>query len=115
MVEKKSRFTFVNNYDTALTVKENTFVPDELPKKRSRHERGSSSDSVEANKKKKHKKDKKKRKQKSSSSDDSSGDDEQARIRNAAIAQIELKFNHKDNPKPERDARLKDEPLPKVN
>jgi len=117
MVEKKQRFTFVNNHDTALTAK-----PDpEIPKKRSRRERGSSSSSDEAFEKakkrlKKEKRDKKEKKAKKrdSSSSESSGDDEQSRIRNAAIAQIAEKFNYRGEQKPERDAS-KDEPAPKVN
>jgi pre-mRNA-splicing factor ATP-dependent RNA helicase DHX15/PRP43 len=113
MVEKKSRFTFVD--DNALTAK----FDEQLPKKRTHKDRGSSSESdVPKKRHKKEKKDKKdkkdKKRKKSSSSEDSSGDDEQRRIRNAAIAQMELKYNRKGEQKPERDAK-KDEPAPKVN
>lgn len=41
MVEKKSRFTFVNNVDTALTAKAEP-LEEILPKKRIRLERASS-------------------------------------------------------------------------
>jgi hypothetical protein len=114
MVEKKQRFSFVNNHDTALTAK-----PDpEIPKKRSRKERSSSNSSEESREraKKRQKKSHKHKKRVSSSSDssESSGDDEQSRIRNAAIAQIADKFNYKGDVKPERDVK-KDEPAPKVN
>ena len=92
-MEKKSRFTFTNNVDTALTAHENT-----LPKKRIRLERASSSSSDEHKSKKRLKKDKKKKdkkdkKRKHSSSSESSGNDEQRRIRNAAIAEMAGKFN----------------------
>lgn len=50
-----------------------------------------------------------------SSSSDSSGPEEQRRIRNAAIAEIAEKYKIKEVNKPERDAKIKDEPLPKVN
>lgn len=114
-MEKKSRFTFTNNVDTALTAHEDT-----LPKKRIRLERASSSSSDEHKSKKRMKKDKKKKDKKeknrkrSSSSSESSGNDEQRRIRNAAIAEMAGKFNVTQTKRAERDT-AKDEPLPKVN
>jgi hypothetical protein len=110
MVEKKTRFTFVNNVDTALTAK-----PDpEIPKKRSRKERSSSSSSDKKSKKRHKKSHNHKNRDSSSESSESSGDDEQSRIRNAAIAQIADKFNYRGDVKKERDTN-KDEPVPKVN
>jgi hypothetical protein len=116
-MEKKSRFTFTNNLDTALTPHEDT-----LPKKRIRLERASSSSSDEhkskkrlkKDKKKKDKKDNKRKRSSSSESSESSGNEEQRRIRNAAIAEMAGKFNVTLTKRAERDT-AKDESLPKVN
>ena len=130
--EKRQRFTFVNNIDTALTAK--THSDETLPKKRTHKERGSSSsseDEARAKKrhKKEHKKDKKskdkkdkdkkdKKRKKSYSSEDSAEHEhhiDHERIRDAAIDKIAAKFKHNPNEvRYERDAN-KDEPLPKVN